>query len=69
MINDDETRDNILNGHLQRDECNDDDVHKFVLLLKRPNGLTPDKEEEMQVSDWKQVVRKGKNGAHRLNFQ
>ena len=48
VINDDETRDNILNGYFDRDECNDDDVHQYLLLLKRPNGLMPDNEEEMQ---------------------
>ena len=47
VINDDETRDNILNGDLRRDKCDDDDVCQFLLLLKRPNGLMPDDEEEM----------------------
>ena len=57
-INDDETRDNILNEDLHKDECNNDDVHQFLLLLKRSNGFINDNEEEMQESEWKQVVRK-----------
>ena len=50
-MNEDETKDNSLNRDFHRNECDDDYVHPFLLLLKIPNRLTPDNEEEMQESE------------------
>ena len=45
VMKEDEMRHNILNGEMNRDECDDEDVYQFLLILKRLNGLTPDNEE------------------------
>ena len=59
-MKEDETRHDILNGEFRRDECDNDDVHQFLFLLKIQNWLTPDNEEDMQEIEWKQIVRKVK---------
>ena len=46
-IDDDETRDDILNGILHRDECNYYGAHQFLFLLKSLNGLEPDNKEKV----------------------
>ena len=42
VINENNTRDAIMKEKLNRDECDNDDVHKFLQLLKRPKGLNLD---------------------------
>ena len=49
-----------MKGELNRDECDDEEVHHFLKVLKRPKRLKPDEEDIMQKSEWKQVVRKAK---------
>ena len=39
-------------------------MRQFLLLLKRPNGLVADHEEDMQEIEWKEFVRNAKNGGH-----
>ena len=41
---------------MNREECDDEEVCQFLILLKRPKGLMPDKEDELQTNEWKQVV-------------
>ena len=54
------TRDAIIKGELNRDECDDDDACQLLQLLKRPKGLIPDNKDDMQVNEWNQVVRRAK---------
>ena len=49
----DDTRDNIMKGDLNREECDNEDVHQFLQLLKIPKSLFPDNEEKNQVNEWK----------------
>ena len=60
VANENKTRDAIMKGELNRDKCDDDDVHQFLQLSKRPKGLTPDNEDDVQANEWKQVIRRTK---------
>ena len=54
MMKENETRNNFMKEELNREECDNEEVHKFLMFLKRPKGLTPDNEEEMEENEWKQ---------------
>ena len=54
------TRDAIMNGELNKEECDDEEVYQFLRLLKRSKRLMPDDEDCMQINEWKQVIRKAK---------
>ena len=43
VIHENETRGAIIDGELNRDDCDEEDVRQFLKLLKRPIGLIPDK--------------------------
>ena len=45
-MKEDETRDNSMKGELDREECDNEDVHQFLKLLKISKGLFPDNEEK-----------------------
>ena len=60
VINENNTRDAIMKEKLNRDECDNDDAHQFLQLLKIPKGLIPDNEDDPQVNERKQVVRRAK---------
>ena len=59
-------RDKILNGTLKREECNNDDVHEFMQLLKKPGGYEKgnNKMEAITEEEWTQVVKKQKERVH-----
>ena len=69
MKNENITRDAIMNGELNRDECDDEDACRFLQLLKRPKGLKPDDEDDMQVNEWKKWLGERKNVAYNQHFQ
>ena len=64
IVNENKTRDAIMKGELNRDECDDEEVYQFLRLLKRPNRLTLDEEDFVQMNEWKQVARKAKKTQH-----
>ena len=47
VMKEDHMRDNIIKGKLNREECNNEEAHRFLKLLKIPKGLDPGNEEEM----------------------
>ena len=53
-----DTRDNAMKEELNREECDNEEVRQFLMLLKRPKGLMPDNKNEIQLNEWKQVVRR-----------
>ena len=40
-LKDDEVRDKILQGNVNREDCNSNNVHEFLKLLKRSNEVLP----------------------------
>ena len=65
-INENKNSNAIMDVELKRDE---EGVHQFLQLLKRPKGLTPDEEDYMEINEWKQVVRKSKKVVDSQCFQ
>ena len=53
-------RDRIFKGETTIEECDDEEVCHFLLLLKRRDGLIADEEDEAQESELIKVVRKEK---------
>ena len=57
----DDIRDKILTGELEIDECDDSDVYKFLILLKRQNEEDQlEMSSEISEAEWERVVRKSK---------
>ena len=54
------TRDKILNGTLQRSECDDERVHEFLKLLKVPRGQNRNRIKEITEEEWISVVKRSK---------
>ena len=52
-MNDDATKDKIFKGELMREEFDNEEVHQFLLFLKRRNVLIVDEEDEIQESKWR----------------
>ena len=53
VMKENDSRDNFMKGELNREECDNKEVSKFLILLKRPKLLMPDNEDEIQVNEWK----------------
>ena len=47
-------------GDLTRDDWNNEEACKLLVLLKRRNGLMDDNEYEMKESEWRKVARRAK---------
>ena len=51
-------RDRMLKGQLNREECDDEKVHEFLKLLKRPTEDRRDQEEKIITEkDWIKVIK------------
>ena len=59
-MNENKTTDSMLNGDLNKEDCDEEEVCEFVRLLKRPKRLTPDEDDCMQTNEWRKVVKKFK---------
>ena len=69
-MKEEEMRDTILNGQLNRNKCDDEHVHQFLLLLKSQNELKPDNKDKTQKNCVKTSSSYGKkNEENRLCFQ
>ena len=57
----DEIRDKILQGILQREDYNDEEVYNFLLLLKQPE-YWEQKEHFIQLTEeeWENLVKRAK---------
>ena len=67
-MNENTTRDSIMNGDLNREDCDEEEMYEFLRLLKRPKKLIPDDEDYMQINEWKQVVKKQKKSSTSSTF-
>ena len=58
-------RDKILNGQLERSDCDSDKVYKFLKLLKRPNNNTNSSRsiEYVTAKDWEREVKRSKKNS------
>ena len=54
------TRDATLNGDLNREECDEEEVYEFLRSLKMPKRSTYDDNDCMQNNEWRMVVKNAK---------
>ena len=59
-MDDNATRDKIFKWELIRDDCDDEEMHQFLALLKRINGLMADDDDETQENERRKVSRRVK---------
>ena len=59
-IDNKETRKKILEGRLERNDCDNQEVFDFLQLLKRPKNSTTNDFNPMDKADWSEVVKKSK---------
>ena len=68
-IDNKETRKKILEGRLERNDCDNQEVFDFLQLLKRPKNSTTNDFNPMDKAYWSEVVKKSKNGSRLRSFQ
>ena len=57
----DNIRDKILRGELSTEECDDNDVHSFLVLLKqRGEEIQNGGSEDISELEWERVVKRAK---------
>ena len=56
-IVDDDVRDKILSGELNREDCNEENAYKFLSLLKRKSATQVDNMKELTDVEFRTVVQ------------
>ena len=56
-------RNKILDGELEREECDEEDSCEFLIMLKRKNNAQIYNNNEIDEQEWRRVAKKAKNSS------